>query len=136
MGNFKLLCGRSKKMTWDKKAQANWYQKNKDRLNKKRREQYKSSEVYRAQKINKALYYRAEINEWLRSYKLEKGCENCGFNKHHVALEFHHLLKKDKEFSIGGKIMAKIKIENELKKCIVLCSNCHKIHHYQEGWLK
>lgn len=25
-------------------------------------------------------------------------------------------------------------VKREIEKCIVLCSNCHRIEHYQEGW--
>lgn len=56
-------------------------------------------------------------------------CQICNYSKSHWALEFHHLFKEDKTFSIA-QALAKPKnikaITNELKKCVLLCSNCHR----------
>lgn len=59
-------------------------------------------------------------------------CCICGYNKCNSALDLHHLNPNEKEFGIG-KIRANIKswdkIVKELKKCILVCSNCHaEIH--------
>jgi hypothetical protein len=57
-------------------------------------------------------------------------CIDCGYNDHPAALEFHHKEPSEKEFSIGmvaNKSWASI--EKELKKCELVCSNCHKIKH-------
>ena len=56
-------------------------------------------------------------------------CEKCGYNSHIAALEFHHV-NDNKDFTIG-KFMNRSWdfIKNELDKCILLCSNCHRIEH-------
>lgn len=56
-------------------------------------------------------------------------CKRCGFDGHPAALEFHHL--EDKKFTVGKEIAIKSwkTIEAELKKCELLCSNCHRIEH-------
>lgn len=57
-------------------------------------------------------------------------CQICGYNKCFGALEFHHKNPEEKSFSIS-KIKS-IKFESqkqELDKCILLCSNCHKETH-------
>jgi len=58
-------------------------------------------------------------------------CQMCGFNSHVAALDFHHLNPEEKEFRISKKIDSPWKtLVQELDKCILLCSNCHrKIHH-------
>lgn len=76
------------------------------------------------------LWFRNRIK--LRKYKLKKGCQICGYNKCPDALEFHHLNKEDKKI-IGGTNTYNHKykdIMKEIKKCILLCSNCHKELHY------
>lgn len=58
-------------------------------------------------------------------------CEKCGYNKCIWALEFHHINKNEKEFTISHySKLSWNKIENELDKCELLCSNCHKEVHY------
>lgn len=59
-------------------------------------------------------------------------CNICGYNKCMNALEFHHIDMNMKEISFGGaraNPVAWNKIANELKKCILLCSNCHREVH-------
>lgn len=59
-------------------------------------------------------------------------CCCCGYNQCNAALELHHLIPKEKEFSFGH-IMANpkswAKIVEELKKCILVCANCHREIH-------
>jgi 5-methylcytosine-specific restriction endonuclease McrA len=57
-------------------------------------------------------------------------CVECGYNRCVGALTFHHLVSAKKRFPISmayGWSMDKVK--RELKKCALLCSNCHhEIH--------
>jgi len=59
-------------------------------------------------------------------------CQNpkCGYNKYVGALEFHHMFD-DKEFGISqrGHTKSWDNLKNELNKCILLCSNCHREVH-------
>lgn len=59
-------------------------------------------------------------------------CQICGYNKSFIALEFHHIIPSQKEFGLSSmrvSIKSWDKIILELKKCILLCSNCHKEIH-------
>jgi predicted HNH restriction endonuclease len=46
-------------------------------------------------------------------------------------LDFHHLNGKEKEFGLSQKGITRswAKTELELKKCILVCSNCHREIH-------
>jgi len=57
--------------------------------------------------------------------------EGCGYNKYIGALEFHHLDPTQKDFSISDVKGYKFtkKITEELDKCILVCSNCHREIH-------
>lgn len=59
-------------------------------------------------------------------------CQICGYSKSLNALEFHHIDPTLKDFGIGGQRSnpkSWVKMISELKKCILLCSNCHKEFH-------
>jgi len=55
-------------------------------------------------------------------------CIVCGYNRCMRALHFHHINSFEKEFNISEK-SSWYDIERELKKCILLCSNCHAEYH-------
>jgi hypothetical protein len=64
-------------------------------------------------------------------------CNSCGYNKNYAALEFHHLDPKEKEFDFKKLRQCKWDtIINELKKCVMLCSNCHREAHHPEAFIK
>ncbi len=55
-------------------------------------------------------------------------CEECGYDEHPAAMEFHH--KKEKKFTISSVANKKWEIvKKEMSKCELLCSNCHRILH-------
>lgn len=58
------------------------------------------------------------------------GCQVCGFNRSLAALDFHHIDPTEKHFNFGSKHTIAIgDLETELKKCVCLCSNCHRELH-------
>lgn len=80
----------------------------------------------------------AKQKERALSRKLElivlKGgkCEKCGYDKNIAALEFHHLDPSIKSFQLDSRHLSnttKEKILEELEKCILVCSNCHRELH-------
>ena len=58
-------------------------------------------------------------------------CSNC--NEDSIfKLSFHHFNESEKKFKINEiKGHRWSKIEEELKKCILLCNNCHMEHHHK-----
>ena len=93
-----------------------WYKKNKEKWN-----------IYRKK-------HQKEMKEWFLEYKKNLKCIKCGFDKH-PALDFHHIDKNSKDRGIAKMLesnMSKKSIIMEIEKCIVLCSNCHRILHYEE----
>ena len=86
---------------------------------------------WRANRLSKKnAQARAEaINEFLRAHKVSVGCSECGYREHHAALEVHH--HGDKELNLSfAKSMDQAK--KKMQKCVVLCSNCHRIKHWNE----
>ena len=80
--------------------------------------------------------YKEDMNRRKRALKQEaiayKGgaCEHCGGVFHPAVYDFHHLDPAEKDFSMGSKSCSLDKVVDELDKCILLCSNCHRMEHY------
>jgi hypothetical protein len=73
---------------------------------------------------------RKQLREKFLEYKQNLSCQQCGWNDHR-ALEFHHH-NDDKKESISRLVAHGYSwntIEKEIKKCQVLCANCHRIVH-------
>ncbi len=66
-------------------------------------------------------------------YKTSKGCVRCKYNKCAQALHFHHNNPKDKHDCISYMInngLSIKRIKNEIRKCSVICANCHAEIHW------
>lgn len=64
----------------------------------------------------------------LNTFKIFRGCMDCGYNLHPHALEFDHRPGTTKKFNIGAfRNRSWETLLDEIKKCDVVCSNCHKI---------
>lgn len=63
-------------------------------------------------------------------------CSRCGYNKCKRALEFHHVDPSTKEHTITRLVYAQQSREvtlAELRKCVLLCANCHREVHEELG---
>lgn len=92
-----------------------WYQRNQKR-------QFAKIMAYR--KIR-----HASNRKWLDGLKEGQTCLRCGFSNP-AALQWHHL--RDKKFEIANALrlgLGRIVILAELKKCELICANCHFIEH-------
>jgi tellurite resistance-related uncharacterized protein len=85
-------------------------------------------------KEKRKIYYDSR-RKWYNEYKQNLKCSLCDEN-HIACLEFHHTEPDKKDFNISealGRLnLDKNKILEEINKCIVLCSNCHKKLHWNE----
>lgn len=60
--------------------------------------------------------------------KRERGCMDCGYNKHACALDFDHRPGEIKLFNVAA-LMSGVwaRVEAEIAKCDVVCANCHRV---------
>lgn len=70
--------------------------------------------------------------QW-RNFKASLECVKCG-QKHPATFDFHHVDRSTKKYSVNDLVRNRAfkKALEEVKKCVVLCANCHRIHHYEE----
>jgi predicted RNA-binding Zn-ribbon protein involved in translation (DUF1610 family) len=80
----------------------------------------------------------SSYNTKIRRYKLKteavrlKGgkCEKCGWQGNQAAFQFHHIDPTSKSFTISQAVTTNWeKYWGEVKKCELLCANCHMILH-------
>ena len=104
-------------MSYNREYQKEWYKRNKE-------EHIKKVRAWDEKRLNEM--------KTIALDRKKSGCVACGYNIHPVALDFHHI--KDKKFEIGtaySRLPMNIeRFIEELDKCIVLCSNCHRIETY------
>ena len=94
----------------------------------------KHYEENREELLAKATARRRQLRAKWHAFKRTLKCTICGFS-HPAALDFHHKDPSKKEAHIHRLLKNGLndKLKKELAKCIVLCSNCHRIHHYEEN---
>jgi len=97
-----------------------------------RRSQYyqdnKETELERNKKT------RDRYNQRFTDYKKTLSCRSCGETRWYV-LDFHHPDDTGKVDNVGSMIAAQRAwkdVIKEIKKCEVLCANCHRELHYFE----
>jgi len=71
---------------------------------------------------------RNNVSEWLCLFLTQNPCSICSESDIRV-LEFDHINPETKSFDIGNRGCKSLKlVQEEVAKCRVLCSNCHKKH--------
>lgn len=127
-----------------------YYERNKEACrerNRKNKERRRSDPDYRKLEADKAKQYRvnnpdkiqalntkrsythSRRRHWIGKYKLAKGCVECGYSAHPSALQFDHIDPQQKSFNIAMVSYSSVRqIVAEIRKCRVLCANCHAIH--------
>jgi protein-arginine kinase activator protein McsA len=106
-------CARSK--------QQEWYYKSKENQKRNIRRSNINSE-------KKRLF----LARFIKRVKLRFGCKLCRYKRCSSALDFHHLDPSTKEYGISKMVNDKMSIhliKKEMRKCIVVCGNCHKEIH-------
>jgi hypothetical protein len=85
-----------------------------------------------------ALSSAEKVKNWRDSTKhrivkaFDDKCGICGYDKCNNSLTLHHINPETKEFSfnrIRANPKSWKKIVNELRKCVMLCANCHNEIH-------
>ena len=101
------------KLSANREYQRKWYYKNLAKNRETKRARSKGA--------------RRHQRELFSLYKLERGCEVCGYNACPRSLHFHHLEPGGKEYGIAIKMRhsSLAHVMSEIEKCVLLCANCH-----------
>lgn len=140
MNKICIDCGETKELssfTKNKKRKDGHCSRCRECKNIKDRKIYRSKDKIsrynrEAHQRRKQRYYKV-IKEYLGKDYYE--CSKCGYTHTiHAPFDWHHVDSSTKEYEVSS--MARHSKENiikELDKCILLCSNCHRILHYEEN---
>lgn len=93
----------------------------------KENRKYKDRASYMVAAVSKR---RKRLKEMAIKLKGSK-CNFCGYSRCVGALEFHHINEGTKNFDLSTRGLTRSwdKIREELKKCILVCANCHREIH-------
>jgi hypothetical protein len=101
-----------------------------------KQEQIKCYNKDKTKYIQRNISRQKQIKEEFIEYKKQLKCCKCNENRYWV-LDFHHINKNEKEnfihkilYSFGG--INSDNFKNEIQKCKIFCSNCHRDFHYLE----
>ena len=93
------------------------------------KQHYKNNkETYVQRNKNKQNINKTKLLEYLH----DKSCIDCG-NSDHRVLEFDHLYDKKKDISRAIRDWSWISVLEEIKKCEIVCCNCHRIRTLQRA---
>jgi hypothetical protein len=80
---------------------------------------------------------RAKNRRLLRRMRLDcilgAPCCDCGNYYDPECMQFHHIDPNEKEYNVSNLVVRKWHLViNEIRKCVIICSNCHATRHQKE----
>ena len=110
-----------------------YYEKCKDCMKLRGRNYYHSNHK---RQLGLALIRRAKYRKAMKTFLIKiksKPCSDCGKIYPYFVMDFDHRKDQLKEKEIAHMVAggwSKKKIEDEIKKCDLVCANCHRIRTY------
>ena len=99
-----------------KKARLKWYFKNREKVRVQKKKRYQ------------------ERQDWFVKYKSKHSCTDCGKFYPSYVMDFDHRNGKEKKFLVSNLRTASWEtLLKEVKKCDLVCSNCHRIRTYSHS---
>ncbi len=68
---------------------------------------------------------RRSLKHFINAVKTTAGCTDCGYDAYAVALDFDHVMEKRRLISVNCKSIRSA--VEEMERCEVVCSNCHRV---------
>ena len=100
---------------------------------KKARKKWNQTENGKIYQRNLARRKRNKRSLFTRRVKLRYGCSECGYKKCATSLHFDHIDPTTKKNVVSKLVKQSMKqLKNEMRKCRILCANCHGEHTEQQ----
>lgn len=81
--------------------------------------------------LNRNTVRRLERRQWMAEFLADKKCLDCGENNP-ICLDFHHTNPKTKVDGVTKMLYEFRSLKSvlkEIKKCVIVCANCHRKRH-------
>ena len=80
---------------------------------------------------------KAYLAQYLRDLKTKTPCVDCGINYPYYVMDFDHV-RGQKHANVMELVstLSKKKIDQEIAKCEIVCSNCHRIRTHMRKMAK
>ncbi len=110
-----------------REAQRRHYRENIDRYSERNRR-------YASTLADQKRAHTSKKREYVYAAK-DGPCMDCGGSFHHSAMDFHHRDPSQKTDSISKMVVRGgiERLKEEIAKCDLICANCHRIRHWNEG---
>lgn len=99
----------------------------------KSREWYERQKLQNPDKLKERRLYAAKRRQLAKEYWVNHFggvCAHCKQSFPNCVFEFHHVNHLEKDLQPSHMLhLSKTIQEKEMKKCIMLCANCHRIEH-------
>jgi len=69
-----------------------------------------------------------KVQDFIRAFKVEHGCADCGYCAHHAALDFDHIDEKQINVCNAKSVQQAMA---EIARCEVVCANCHRVRTFE-----
>jgi len=80
---------------------------------------------------------KAYLAQYLRDLKTKTPCVDCGINYPYYVMDFDHV-RGQKHANVMELVstLSKKKIDEEIAKCEIVCSNCHRVRTHMRKMAK
>lgn len=124
-----------------KEVRRAYYQRNREKILERQKATYlKKKDILLEYQREYRKENRALVTQRSRKKRVERmkqaisllggKCANCGGVFDSCQYDFHHINPEEKDFTISeGILLGKARFFEEVKKCILLCANCHRLKH-------
>ena len=89
----------------------------------------------RSKHIDYVKNLKKKLAVFIEDYKKNRACIDCGYkgDKCPQVLEFDHLRDKKFEISLHKRYISSLsQLKEEIKKCELVCANCHRIRTFKK----
>lgn len=86
--------------------------------------------------LEKAKRQKEELREWVRNEKQKTPCKDCGVLYPSYVTDYDHIGEKKMNISLLINRGSAKQVKEEIKKCELVCANCHRIRTFKRGYRK